>query len=178
MHGYIKKKPFKYYREELMGKDLTKAELYESVKTIIETDQNIIHLNQHKLYTLFSIAFQFILFNSTKDPGHYIIRIEDGALAEKLAKRSKDPTTRKFFTSLMIPSKMKFQNSWFYLDSFNVNSWNITKSIPAEKLKGAIIVHDPHPKPLTDEMDEFQQTLGENFHLTGLSDTKAKIILI
>ena len=82
-------------------KDLDKSTLYEAVKTLVEHPAKHIHLDQQKLFTLFSIAFQYILFRSTKHPGHYIIRIEDPSLAEKLARKAKDETTRKFIGRLI-----------------------------------------------------------------------------
>jgi len=69
-------------------KDLDKSTLYEAVKTLVENPAKHIHLDQQKLFTLFSVAFQYILFRSTKHPGHYIIRIEDSMLAEKLARKA------------------------------------------------------------------------------------------
>ena len=93
------------------SKDLSKEDLYESVKTLVETEEEHIHLDQQKLFTLFSVAFQYLLFKSTKEPGAYILRIEDSALAEKLAKKSKDPSTRRFVQSLLLPRKLKYQKS-------------------------------------------------------------------
>ena len=78
-----------------MSNDLTKQDLYEGVKTLIETDAIHVHLPQQKLFTLFSVGFQYLLFQSTRNPGSYVIRVEDGHLAEKLAKKAKDPSTRK-----------------------------------------------------------------------------------
>lgn len=70
-------------------KDLDKSTLYEAVKTLVESGSKHIHLDQQKLFTLFSVAFQYILFRSTKHPGHYIIRIEDSMLAEKACSEGK-----------------------------------------------------------------------------------------
>ena len=80
--------------QQTMSGDITKQDLYEGVKTLIETDALHIHLTQQKLFTLFSVGFQYLLFESTRNPGAYIIRVEDGYLADKLAKKSKDPSTR------------------------------------------------------------------------------------
>ena len=74
---------------KLMNPDISKQDLYEAVKTLVECDEPHIHLHQHKLFTLFSIAFQYMLFRSTKKPGCYIIRVEDSILADKLAKNQK-----------------------------------------------------------------------------------------
>ena len=71
-------------------KDLDKTTMYEAVKSLLEEEAPHLHLDQQKLFTLFSIAFQYILFRSTKYPGHYIIRIEDSFLADKLARKAKE----------------------------------------------------------------------------------------
>lgn len=131
-----------------MSGDLSKQDLYEGVKTLIETDAVHVHLTQQKLFTLFSVGFQYLLFESTRKPGAYIIRVEDGYLAEKLAKKSKDPSTRKFMQSLMIPRKLKYEKSFFYLDYFHLGSWNMTSEIPREKIKAALIVKNTSSKPM------------------------------
>jgi hypothetical protein len=133
-----------------MSGDLSKNDLYEGVKTLIETDAVHVHLTQQKLFTLFSIGFQYLLFESTRKPGAYIIRVEDGYLAEKLAKKSKDPSTRKFMQSLMIPRKLKYEKSFFYLDYFHLGSWNLTSEIPKEKIKAALIVKNTSSKPMVE----------------------------
>lgn len=131
-----------------MSSDLTKQDLYEGVKTLIETDAVHIHLPQQKLFTLFSIGFQFMLFQSTRRPGAYIIRVEDGHLAEKLAKKAKDPSTRKFMQSLLIPRKLKYEKSVFYLDYFHLGSWNLTSDIPKDKVQAALIVKNTSSRPM------------------------------
>ena len=131
-----------------MSGDLTKQDLYEGVKTLIEENAFHIHLPQQKLFTLFSIGFQYMLFESTRNPGAYVIRVEDGYLAEKLAKKSKDPSTRKFMQSLLIPRKLKYEKSFFYLDYFHLGSWNMTSEIPREKIKAALIVKNTSSKPM------------------------------
>jgi len=75
-----------------MRTDLPKKLLYDSVKTLLDQQEKNSHiqLDQQKLFTLYSIAFQYLLFTSTKKPGSYIIRIEDSSLAERLAKKSKE----------------------------------------------------------------------------------------
>lgn len=131
--------------------DLKKQDLYEAVKTLVELENEPhIHLTQHKLYTLFSIGFQYLLFRSTKNPGHYIIRIEDGGLAEKLARKSKDETTRKFLSRLLLPRKLKYQGSTFFLDFFHVGSWALTNDLPTEKIKGALIIKNTSDRPMTE----------------------------
>ncbi len=131
-----------------MSSDLTKQDLYEGVKTLIETDAVHIHLPQQKLFTLFSVGFQFMLFQSTRKPGAYIVRVEDGHLAEKLAKKAKDPSTRKFMQSLLIPRKLKYEKSVFYLDYFHLGSWNLTSEISKDKIQAALIVKNTSSKPM------------------------------
>jgi hypothetical protein len=131
-----------------MSGDLSKNELYEGVKSLVEASSSNIHLEQQKLFTLFSIAFQYILFYSMKNPGAYIIRVEDGILADKLAKKSKDPSTRKFMSSLLIPRKLKYEKSVLYLDYFNPSSWNLTQEIPSDKVKGSIIICNTSKRPM------------------------------
>ncbi len=169
-----------------MGRDLSKEHLYESVKTLVECDARHIHLNQHKLFTLFSVAFQYMLFHSQKNPGAYIIRIEDSKLAEKLARKSKDPSTRKFLQSLLIPRKLKYGKSMFFVDFFNINSWNLTNEIPTEKLKGAIIIKDAVERPMhineeveaDVELAESIKQLPENYYIEFLKDVMPKTIVI
>ena len=166
-----------------MKGDLSKEDLYESVKTLVECEIPHIHLNQHKLFTLFSVAFQYILFQSTKNPGAYILRIEDSQLADKLSKKSKDPSTRKFMQSLQVPRKLKYGKSMFFLDFFHIGSWNLTKDIKAEKLKGAIIVKNTSSKPMEfTELEEGEEdimaSLPKDYFLTTLQETMPKTITI
>lgn len=167
-------------------KDLNKSTLYEAVKTLVETPSPHIHLPQQKLFTLFSIAFQYILFRSTKYPGHYIIRIEDSILAEKLTKKAKDETTRKFMMRLVIPRRLAYGNSTFHLDYFPLTSWGTTKDLPKEKVQGAIIVKNTSHNPLIDESDfrhiseddQAAQLFGEDYYLKTLMDVSPKTITI
>lgn len=167
-------------------KDLDKSTLYEAVKTLVETPARHIHLDQQKLFTLFSIAFQYILFRSTKHPGHYIIRIEDSLLAEKLAKKAKDETTRKFMMRLLVPRRLAYGNSTFHLDYFPLATWGTTKDLPKEKIQGAIVVKNTSHNPLIDESDfrhitEDEQAVnlfGKHYYLTSLMDIAPKTIMI
>lgn len=173
-----------------MKKDLGKQELYDAVKTLVEADSEHIHLTQHKLFTLFSIAFQFMLFRSTKKPGAYILRIEDSLLAEKLARKSKDASTRRFIQSLLLPRKLKFQKSTFYIDFFHVGSWNLTKDLPREKIQGAIIVKNTSSKPMTELMapstnedgeeveEDIMAALPEDYYYTSLREFVPSTITI
>lgn len=169
-----------------MKKDLDKSTLYEAVKTLVECSEPHLHFPQQKLFTLFSIAFQYILFLSTKQPGHYIIRIEDTLLAEKLARKAKDDTTRKFMARLLIPRRLTYGNSTFHLDYFALTSWGVTKDLPKEKIKGAIIVKNTQHNPLIDETDfrnltqdeQAVQLFGKHFYLNSLMDIAPKTITI
>ena len=93
--------------------DLSKKVLYESVKTLVDTSAPHILLPQQKLFTLFSIAFQYLLFCSTKKEGIYLIRVEDSSLSDKLAHRAKDSSTRKFMQSLCLPENLNTENQLF-----------------------------------------------------------------
>ncbi len=167
-------------------KDLDKSNLYEAVKTLVECPYKHIHLDQQKLFTLFSIAFQYILFKSTKNPGHYIIRIEDSLLAEKLARKAKDETTRKFMGRLIIPRRLVYQNSTFHLDYFPLTSWGVTKDLPREKIQGAIIVKNTSHNPLIDETDfrhltqdeQAVELFGKHYYLSSLMEIAPKTITI
>jgi hypothetical protein len=174
-------------------KDLTKQLLYDSVKTLVECEHKHIHLCQQKLHTLFSIAFQYFLFQSTKKPGIYLLRFEDSFLADKLAKKAKDDITRKFLHNIMLPRKMRYDRSIFYLDFFNIQSWAVTKDLPKEKIQGALIVKNTSKNPLIDEGDfrnqmneetespadvGIQQGLEEDFYLTSLTNFVPKSITI
>lgn len=166
-----------------MSQEISKQDLYESVKTLIETQHKHILLDQHKLYTLFSIGFQYILFASLKDPGHYIIRVEDAKFADRLSRKAKDISTRKFINSLLIPRKFKYDKSMFYLDFFNFGSWNMTAEIDPKKLKGALIVKDSAekgPDPFNETDDEATAAAGlpADYHITSLLGICPKTITI
>lgn len=167
-------------------KDLDKSTLYEAVKTIVESPAKHIHLDQQKLFTLFSIAFQYILFKSTKNPGHYIIRIEDSMLAEKLARKAKDETTRKFMGRLLIPRRLAYGNSTFHLDYFPLATWGVTKDLPREKIQGAIVVKNTSHNPLIDESDfrhvsdddQAVALFGKHYYLNTLMEISPRTIMI
>lgn len=170
----------------MRGKDLSKEDLYNSVKTLVETEDKHIHLDQQKLFTLYSIAFQYLLFRSTKKPGAYILRIEDSALADKLARKSKDSSTRRFMQSLMLPRKLKYQQSTFYLDFFHVGSWSLTADIPKDRIQGALVVKNTSNKPMTeidfDEQEEgevdLMANLPKDYFLTSLTEFIPKTLTI
>ncbi len=150
------------FRPPLKDRDLTKKELMSSVQLVvenvgIESPLGLFYLDQHKLFTLVSISFQHLLFTSTKNPGTYVIRVQDGVLAEKIAKRAKDPSTRRFFQSLLLPRKLKFGRSTLLLDFFNVGSWSQTvrdavsgpeRNSKSKQLKGALVIKNPKAPPI------------------------------
>lgn len=172
----------------MQSNDLSKETLYEAVKTIYDCENKHIHLNQQKLYTLFSAAFNFMLFRSSKEPGHYIIRVEDSYLFDKLTKRSKDSTTRKFMQKLGLPRKLSYGGSTFHLDFFNVSTWSKTNDIPKLKIKGAIIVKNASKQlrdtPSDDMEDadreylEILKSLPENYFISTLTEFVPKTITI
>ncbi len=167
-------------------KDLDKSTLYEAVKTLVESPAKHIHLDQQKLFTLFSVAFQYILFRSTKHPGHYIIRIEDSLLAEKLARKAKDDTTRRFMSRLIVPRRLTYGNSTFHLDYFPLATRGTTKDLPKEKIQGAIIVKNTSHNPLIDETDfrhvnddaQAVGLFGKHYYLNSLMDIAPRTITI
>lgn len=160
-------------------KDLDKTTMYTAVKTLVETEDNHLHLDQQKLFTLFSLAFQYILFRSTKFPGHYIIRIEDSFLAEKLTRKAKDESTRKFMNRLMVPRRLVYGGSTFHLDFFNLSTWSITKDLPKEKIMGAIIVKNTQKDPMEEEAEfKAEDIFGPHYFLTSLMEFVPKTITI
>jgi hypothetical protein len=165
-------------------KDLSREHLYEAVKTLLETQDKHIHLSQQKLFTLFSVAFQYMLYQSTKDPGHYIIRIEDSYLADKLARKAKDETTRKFLFRMLLPRRLKYKDSCFHIDFFHVGTWNVTKDLPQDRIKGAIIVKNTSQGQNGDQIfkeveeDDILANLPENYFHTTLTDICPKTITI
>jgi hypothetical protein len=168
-----------------MDKDLDQKILYEGVKAMVECGASHIHLPQQKLYTLFSLGFQYLLFLSTKDPGHYILRIEDSYLLEKLARNAKDHVTRGFLQKMALPRKLKWQNSTFHLDFFNMGSWSRTSEIPADKLKGALVVKNTNSKPLDSQLPEdipLEETtsvaLEETAYLSLLTHSASKVVFV
>lgn len=171
-------------------KDLAKETLYTAVKTLVEHPCPHIHLPQQKLFTLFSVAFQYILFYSSKQPGHYIIRVEDSFLAEKLARKAKDESTRRFLQKLMVPRRLVYGGSTFHLDYFTLGSWSMTKDLPRERIRGAIIVKNTSQNPMIDEGDfrhvdpenvqieATKQLFGENYYLSSLMEFCPRTITI
>lgn len=171
-------------------KDLEKDQLYQGVKMLVEHPHPHIHLSQQKLFTLFSIAFQYILFRSTKQPSHYILRIEDPFLADKLARKAKDESTRKFMQKLLTPRQLNYGNAVFHLDYFNLSTWGTTKDLPKERIQGAIVVKNTSNNPLIDEGDFRHvdpentqneaaiQLFGEDYYLSSLIEFCPRTVTI
>lgn len=169
----------------MSNRDLGKETLYEGVKMLVECDAQHIHLPQQKLYTLFSLAFQYMLYRSTKSPGHYILRVEDSYLIEKLQRKSKDQITRNFLQKLALPRKFKYDNSTFHLDFFNFSTWSTTNDLPKDRIQGALIVKNTNRSPIDlmvaegdEEQAQVLANLPENYFLTSLTEFVPKTITI
>jgi hypothetical protein len=161
--------------------DLSKEHLYKGVKSLLESENQFIHLPQQKLYTLFSLAFQYLLYHSTKEKGQFLIRIEDPFLAEKLARKAKDESTRKFLQKIIPNRKFTYGGSSFYLDYFHPQSWNFLQTLPREKWKMAVIVQGTSTKTIQDENavpEENLQLPGVDLYLTPLTINIPKILWI
>ena len=167
-------------------RDLSKEVLYEGVKLLVDCDAPHIHLPQQKLYTLFSIGFQYMLFMSTKEPGHYIVRVEDSYLLDKLQRKSKDQSTRRFMQSLALPRRLKYGGSVFHLDFFNFSTWANTNELPKEKIKAALIVKNATKKPFGDYFSEEEdeqlkamiESLPKDYYVSSLKHFAPKTITI
>ncbi len=168
-----------------MRKDLNRELLYEGVKALVECENNHILLPQQKLFTLFTVSFQYMLFLSTKSPGAYILRVEDSSLFDKLLRKSKDLNVRNFLQKMSLPRKFKYDRSTFYLDFFHTTSWNITKDIPSNMVKGALIVKNTSPNPMLldtpEEEGDFNALamgMENDLFLTSLMGTAEKTVTI
>lgn len=167
-------------------RDLNKETLYEGVKLLLDCESKHLHLPQQKLYTLFSVGFQYLLYLSTKTPGHYIIRVEDSSLLEKLQRKAKDDSSRKFMQKLALPRKFKYGNSLFHLDFFNFTTWNNTNDLPKDKVKAALIVKSTSKKPMDIELiaSEDEQiaavlkSLPKDYYIESLKEYVPKTITI
>ena len=168
----------------MTNRNLAKEVLYEGVKTLLEAEAQHIHLTQQKLYTLYSLAFNYFLYKSGSNPGHYIIRIEDSYLLEKLIRKAKDETSRKFLQKMALPRKLKYGASTFHVDFFNFSTWANTKEIPKDKIKGAIIVKNANKSPIghdfteDEEIQETLKSLPPNYYLDSLREFVPNTIII
>jgi hypothetical protein len=165
-------------------KDITKDDLYQGVKSIIDCEQPHIHLCQQKLYTLYSIGFNYLLFESERNPGHYIIRIEDSYLLDKIGRKAKDDTSRKFINKMNLPRRLKYGNSMFHLDFFSFTTWANTNELPKEKIKGALIVKNANKSPVGSDFvddEEVQAVLAsmpKDYYRQSLLEFVPKTITI
>lgn len=165
-------------------KELNKEHMYEGVKALVESQAKHIHLPQQKLYTLYSIAFNYLLFLSSKEPGHYIIRIQDSFLMDKIIKKAKDDTSRKFLNKMSLPRRFKYERSMFHIDFFNFTTWANTNELPKDKIKGALIVKSATKGPVDHEFNEDEEVqtainaLPKDFYLTSLQEFVPKTITI
>lgn len=165
-------------------RNLSKEVMYEGVKTLLETKASHIHLPQQKLYTLYSLAFNYFLYKSGSTCGHYIIRVEDSYLLEKLIRKAKDDTSRKFLQKMALPRKLKYGNSIFHIDFFNFSTWANTNEIPKEKLKGALIVKNAHKSPIghnfteDEDIQETLKALPAHYYLKSLIEMAPNSITI
>ncbi|MBF0301031.1 MAG: hypothetical protein HQK51_20145 [Oligoflexia bacterium] len=168
----------KILKEVMKDKDMDRNDLYIGVKTLLESESSQIHLSQQKLYTLFSVALQHLVYLSTKDPGNYLVRIESSFLAEKLANKAKDESSRKFMEKLIVSRKLKYKDSTFYLDYFHISSWGLTSSFTKNQIKSALIVKDSYNKPLNElPLHEINNNFDFNYH-TSLKDIVKLIVII
>lgn len=165
-------------------RDLPKETMYEGVKLLLEQESAHIHLTQQKLYTLYSLAFNYFLYQSEKQPGHYIIRVEDSYLLEKVTRKAKDQTSRKFLQKMALPRKLRFGNSVFHLDFFNFGTWANTNELPKDKIKGALIVKNTSKSPVgpdfvdDEDVQEVLKTLPPHYYLYSLKEFVPKTITI
>lgn len=164
--------------------DLTREELATGVSLLLENNEPHIHLPQQKLFTLYSLAFQYLLYQSTKIPGIYLIRVEDSLLLEKLIRKSKDDTTRRFMEKLALPRRLTYKNSTFYLDFFHIGSWSLTSGLPKDRIKGALIVKNTISAPMMEIPEEDaeeanpQVELPKDFYYTSLKEFVPKTVVI
>ena len=165
-------------------KDLSKELMYEGVKSLLECQHSHIHLPQQKLYTLYSIAFNYFLYLSGNEPGHYIIRIEDSYLMDKIIRKAKDDTSRKFLNRMALPRRFKYEKSMFHVDFFNFTTWANTNELPKDKIKGALIVKNASKGPIGHDFNEDEEVqtamnaLPKDFYLTSLKEFVPKTITI
>lgn len=171
----------------MLARDLSKEVLYEGVKQLVEADSNHLHLSQQKLYTLVSIGFQYLLYLSTKTAGHYIVRIEDSYLLDKIQKKAKDDSTRKFMQRLALPRRLKYGSSWFHLDFFNLSTWAATNELPKDKIQAALIIKNASKSPLLFDSNDDEEaeslkailaSLPKNYYQSSLSSFVPKTITI
>ena len=91
-----------------------------------------------------------------------------------------------------MPKKLIYKGSTFYLDFFQIGSWNRTKDLNKEKIKGALIVKNTARKPLegksdTTEVEDEVTTsipddaindLPKDFYISSLTEFVPKVLLV
>ena len=154
------------HRHSSRQKDLDRQQLYDGVKMLTEGQSEHIVLPQQKLFTLFSISFQYLLYQAANKSGLYVVRFEDRLLAEKLCDKAKDPSTRKFLEKLVISRKIKFQDSIIFLVSPKVclnkspvETWHIPNFF--EIISACV----PFPHPCGPRNISFISIFGEIYFL-------------
>jgi len=137
--------------------DLQKEQLYEALKSLENGTGPHFHLNQQKLFTLGSIAFQYLLYKASRNPGIYLIRIEDGHLADKLAHKSKDETSRRLMEKILLPRRLKVGDSTFVLDYFQESSWTRIQEMPISRFRMAVVIRNTTRRPFHDRHEEDEE---------------------
>ena len=89
---------------------------------------------------------------------------------------------------LLIPRRLNYQKSSFYLDFFQVTSWNMTSDIPRERIKAALVVKNTSDRPMSDidplaigETTDGSRNLADlprDYYFTSLQSFVPKSIII
>ena len=107
-------------------------------------------------------------------------------MAKKLARKSKDPSTRKFIQSLLLPRRLKYGRSTFYLDFFNLGTWG-SSDIPPAQRQVALVIKNTSGKVMNQFFDETEEddpnaealkNLPEDYYYSTLQDAFPKTLLI
>ena len=112
------------------------------------------------------------------------MRVEDSYLVEKLIRKAKDSTSRKFLQKMALPRKFRYNNSCFHLDFFNFATWANTNELPKDKIKGALIVKNTSKSPVGHDFSEDEEflavlkTLPPNYYLESLKEFVPETITI
>ena len=91
-----------------------------------------------------------------------------------------------------MPKKLIYKGSTFYLDFFQIGSWNRTKDLNKEKIKGALIIKNTARKPLEDKTDGKQleddaspsipdqviNDIPKDFYISSLTEFVPKVLLV
>jgi hypothetical protein len=160
--------------------DLDKETLHEGLKGLHRCAEEFKHvrLPQQKLFTLFSLGFQYLVYMAQNHPGAYILRVEDARLAEKLSKKAKDAHTRKLMSALIFPRKLKVGPSMIFLDYFHMSSWNLTRDIPPKKMRSSLVVKNTTTNPFQELPDQEPSEEQKGLYYDVLRNLGHKTILI